>query len=279
MSYQDILVYVGRSGSDEPIEVAARLAKSHRAYLTGLLALHGVAMLRSVSRAGSALVTDFAKDEYASAKIAEKRFRGIAARARVSHEWLLAEGDRLELLSMFGRLQDLVVIGQTPPEDPDLGRNVVDAAVLMHGPATLVVPHTGTFPAVGRQILIAWNGSQEAAAAVRAARPLVSAADSVTVLVGRSRESFSSITRLPRAATPPLDLAAYLRRRANRLDIHGFDVSDADAGPAILDRASQVGADLVVMGAYGRPWLRQWILGGATRHVLQSATVPVLMAR
>jgi nucleotide-binding universal stress UspA family protein len=219
------------------------------------------------------------KDEYASAKTAERQFRDIAARAGVSHEWLLGEGDRLELLSVFGRLQDLVVIGQTSPDDPDLGRNVTDATVLMRGPATLVVPYTGTFPVVGRQLLIAWNGSQEAAAAVRAARLLVSEADSVAVLVGRSRESFSSVTRLPRAATPPLDLAAYLRRRAKRLDIQGFDVSDADAGPAILDRASQIGADLVVMGAYGRPWLRQWILGGATRHVLQSATVPVLMAR
>lgn len=279
MSIDDILVYAGGRGANERIEVATRLAKSHGSYLTGLFALHGVAMLRSLSRAGSALVAEYVQGEYADAKLAEKQFRDTAARAGVQHAWLVAEGDRLELLSMFGRLQDLVVVGQTSPDDPDLGRDVADATALVRGPATLVVPHTGIFPAIGRRILIAWNGSQEAAAAVRAARPLVSEAESVTLLIGWSRETLSSATRLPGDMTPSLDLADYLRRRTRRLEVQGFDVSDADAGPGILERAAEIGADLVVMGAYGRPWLRQWILGGATRHVLRNTTIPVLMAR
>jgi nucleotide-binding universal stress UspA family protein len=150
---------------------------------------------------------------------------------------------------------------------------------LTYGQATLVVPRAGTFPRIGKRIVIAWNGSREATAALRAARPLIADADSVIVLAGPSREAFASITGLTPPTIPSIDIGTHLRHVTKHVDIRNFDASDIRAGPAILEQATELEADLIVMGAYGRPWLSQWILGGTTRHVLQNMTIPILMSR
>jgi nucleotide-binding universal stress UspA family protein len=92
------------------------------------------------------------------------------------------------------------------------------------------------------------------------------------VLVGTPRLEASSVT-----LWPTLDVIQHLDRcgvAARRIDLEG---DEADAGSAILDAADSERADLLVMGAYGRSWFREWVLGGATRAVLQRATLPVLM--
>jgi nucleotide-binding universal stress UspA family protein len=280
MSLKEILVYVRPDGSDEPMTVAARLAKEHGAYLTGLFALFGVAMLKIIRKQKTGLAKAFIAEEYAKAAVAEKRFREIATKAGIPHDWVTGEGNPVDLLDMFGRLQDLVVLGQTPSSPPhQFDPDVAEPMVLTYGQATLVVPRAGTFPTIGKRIVVAWNGSREAISAVRAARPLIAGADSVIVLAGPSREGVAAVTGLTPPTIPSLDIATHLRHVTKHVDIRDFDASDTRAGPAILEQATRLEADLIVMGAYGRPWLSQWILGGTTRHVLQNMTIPVLMSR
>ncbi len=191
----------------------------------------------------------------------------------VDGSWLVGEGHASELLSLVGRVHDLVVVEQNEPRVDEIDWDPAEETVLGSGVPTLVVPNKGAFPAVGRRIVIAWNQSREAALAVRGALPLLKCAEQVIVLNGQRKESFASITR-----APSYDLAAYLRRKGVATEEVSFASSDEKAGAAILKASNQHRADMLVMGAYGRSWFREWVLGGATRHVLHHMDLPVLMA-
>lgn len=276
--FNEILVYVANDTTGEPITFAAALAKRDSAYLTGLCALYGVAMLRKVGRNKPSLANTFVAEEYEKAAAAETRFKDIATAAGVEHGWVLGEGFPMDMINMFGRLQDLVVIGANGPSGFDLDANVVEDLVLTRGQATLLVPRDGKHDPLANHIVVAWNGSREAAAAVKAARPLIAGAKRVTVLDGGARESFASVARLT-STLQPFDIGTHLRRLGPEVAVERFEASDSEAGSAILGQASKLGGDLLLMGAYGRTRLSQWILGGATRHILQDVRMPILMAR
>ena len=271
MAYRDILVHLRASGSTEAATLAVNIAKRFGGHLTGLYALPDVAMFKLMLGQSSSHVREVERADYARAGEAERAFRALAAQAGIDVEWQVGEGDVAELLCIAARLKDLVVVGQTEPGDP--GRGVAETVVVTADRPTIVVPSAGRFETVGRRILIGWNGSREAALAVKAAEPLFADAEQVTVLMGKSRETFNALTRVP-----PVDVEAYLKRRGVTPELRPFDVSDLESGAALLDMARQTEADLLVMGAFGRSWLREWVLGGATRHVFRSMPIPVLMA-
>lgn len=142
----------------------------------------------------------------------------------------------------------------------------IDAALFDTGRPVLVAPPAAPLQ-IGRKIAIAWNGSSQAARAVAFSLPFLERAEQVTILVGSGQDSH----------TPGTALAAYLERHGIRAAVEGFDVAGS-VGKSVLERAGELGADLIVMGAYGHSRLREMILGGATREILASATLPVLMA-
>jgi nucleotide-binding universal stress UspA family protein len=166
-----------------------------------------------------------------------------------------------------------VIVEQTDNVADGVDFDVAEECALASGRPTLVVPFKGQFPTVGRRILVAWNDSREAALAVYGALPFFEKSEKVDVLLGRAQEGFHSITRYP-----DLKITDYLRRHAATVEEHCFDPPDTEVGAAILDEAQRVGSDLIVMGAYGRSWFSELILGGATRDVLSKMRVPVLMA-
>ena len=271
MTFQDILVHVRPFGSIEPVQVAMRVAKRFGAHLTGLYALHDLAVFKHMLPDKSSAIQEMVTKDYASAAESERRVRALAEREGVTNfYWKLGEGDAADLLAVAARLQDLVVVGRTEPGEP--GSDVAERMATEVGRPTLIVPSAGPFLEVGKRILVAWNGSAQAAAAVVNAKPFLTAAEHVLVLASEGREKFSTITR-----QVPLDVAAYLRRHGIEAEIRPIGVPDADAGAAILEAAHNEQSDLIVMGAFGRPRLREWVLGGATRLVLDYLPVPVLM--
>jgi nucleotide-binding universal stress UspA family protein len=143
----------------------------------------------------------------------------------------------------------------------------------LSGHPALIVPRGWESKRFGHRVLIAWNGSAQAAAALRRALPLLQQSDHVTLLVGSSREAFPYAMRMPL-----LDPSAYLRRQGITTELKLLEAPDADAGEAILKLAEDEKIDLIVMGAFGRSRFREWILGGATRHVFENMTVPVFMS-
>lgn len=276
MTYRAILVHVPLGDAKVQIELAASLAKENGAHLTGLCSLAEVALLRNARqnpflRLEPARVDELINREYAGAVESEKRFNVIAEKAGVAHSWLVGEGDAADLMIYASRLQDLAVVEQCRDPSDLLWGPVVQLALSGH-PA-LIVPRDWPSPEFGKRALVAWNGSAQSAAALRKALPLLRRADQVTLLQGPSRASFPDGMHVP-----PLDVVAYLKNEGIAATVKQFDVSDDDAGASILKRTKDGKCDLIVMGAFGRSRFREWILGGATRHVLENMTVPVLMA-
>ena len=134
----------------------------------------------------------------------------------------------------------------------------------------VVIAPKRTPSAIGRRVCIAWNGTGESASAVLSMLPWVRSADAVCVLHSEDYQR-----RGPAAA----ELLDYLAIHGVRAELHSFRAIDKDVGAGLLAACAKFDADLLGMGAYSHSRLRQLILGGVTRHVLEKASLPVLMAR
>jgi nucleotide-binding universal stress UspA family protein len=174
---------------------------------------------------------------------------------------------------MQARYADLVVLGQAAAAEDNEGSllpDLPDYVLLNCGRPVLLVPRTGRFPTIGKRVMVAWNGSVEAAKAVTAALPLLRGAEQVTLTVlGNSADTLGE--------SPGADIALYLARHGVNVEVLRRPEA-ADPGKAILSLAADFNVDLLVMGAYGHSRFREMMLGGATRTILATATLPVLMA-
>jgi nucleotide-binding universal stress UspA family protein len=275
MAYKAILVHVPLANARPQVELAARLAKAFGAHLTGICSLTETAMLRSAVqnpfiRLEAAKVEDLIKQESAEVSAAEAAFDAIADQIGVPHSLLTGEGEDADLIVHASRLQDLAVVEQArDPSDLLWGPAV---QIALSGHPVLIIPRTWSSPDFGHRALVAWNGSAQAAAAVRKALPLLQRAEHVAVLTGRSRAIFPATMRMA-----PLDVIAYLRHHGVSAELQSVD-TDENAGDEILERAAAEKCDLIVMGAFGHSRFREWVLGGATRYILEHMGVPVFMA-
>jgi nucleotide-binding universal stress UspA family protein len=178
-------------------------------------------------------------------------------------------------LSRHAAGSDLLILGQADPSDPECAAHrAVLEYVLLHAPRpALLVPYAGRFEAPGSTVLLAWDDSRECARAAADALPLMRRAAAVHVV------QFE-----PVASAPDAPGTARLEPVTRWLAGHGIAAAPAvlraggPVGDALLSHAADVAADLLVMGAWGTSRFAERVLGGATRTVLASMTVPVLMA-
>lgn len=187
------------------------------------------------------------------------------ANAAVTASLVVEGGDAL---ARHGRLADLVVIAN--PTGADDGGAAIDfeAALFETGRPVLLVPHAAASIAFER-VLIAWKSSAEASRAVAAALPILQSAREVAVFAATEREA---------APTSADDLIGYLGWHGVAARGCRFDGGAPSVGHALLREADRMGARLLVMGGYSHSRLRQFILGGVTRHVVENATLPILIA-
>jgi nucleotide-binding universal stress UspA family protein len=208
------------------------------------------------------------------AEAAERRFHQELARREISGEWLAFERGELTELIRCARAADLVVLGQYPPDAREGAIWLKPDDVMVEiGRPVLVVPYAGAFERVGRRVLVAWNGTREANRALNDALPLIADADEVTVMRISDQESDLDADR------PALELAIAhmgrhgIRARAEESLHPGIGVCDA-----LLSRAADLSADLIVAGAYHHSPFRESLFGGVSRDLLDRMTVPVLMS-
>ena len=162
---------------------------------------------------------------------------------------------------------DQVLVGASP------GDAVTEAALFEGSAPVLIVPDTGLPADFGQTVMIAWNQSEEAMTAVRRARPILAAANKVEItVVDPSPDG-------PEGADPGAALAQMLDRHGIRVDVAVLARTQTLVSDIIDRRAEEIGANLIVMGAYGHSRFREAILGGATRNMLAKSRIPVLMAR
>jgi nucleotide-binding universal stress UspA family protein len=199
-----------------------------------------------------------------------------AARARAAYQevcagsglqavWRESTGRETDIVANAGRLVDLIVIGKPDAETETPLAATLDAALFDTGRPVLVAPAAAD---IGNRIVIAWNGSAQVARVVAAALPFLRMAEQVTVV---------TVGEIGRSASAA-ELVAYLGQHGVKAAHEPLKVEHATTGATLLSYAGRTQTDLLVMGAYGHSRLREMILGGATRDVLATTTVPVLMA-
>lgn len=274
MDYKTILLQLDESPRRaERIAFALRLADAFGAHLTGRFAQNAALLpTYAMAEAGAAAV-QFEEDARAEAAAkAEGEFRAAAARTpTVSAEWRDAKGDLPGDPAAAARCADLVVAGQPDPDSP-LQRTAAGDLLLSAGRPVLFVPYAGRFPTVGRRVLVAWNDSRESARAVADALPFLRRAQSVHVV------RFETGRAGAPAGGTASDIALHLARHGVKVQLAAERIADIEVGEQMLSRAADLEADLIVMGAYGHSRVRESVLGGATRTLLDAMTVPTLMS-
>jgi nucleotide-binding universal stress UspA family protein len=167
---------------------------------------------------------------------------------------------------------DLLVLGQHDPESisaQETPADFVEWMVIDSGKPACVLPCIATPPAPARTVLVAWKPTRESARALSAALPFLQAAERVHVALWRDPDN---------ADTQDDDqITAYLQGHGVIARLHRYAEATGDVGDLLLSLSSDLAADLLVMGCYGRNRTRERVMGGVSRTVLRSMTLPVLM--
>jgi nucleotide-binding universal stress UspA family protein len=276
MNYKTILVHLDAGKRvGERLAIAKRFAEALDAHLTGLFALSAPRIPSyALAEAGPVVIEAEARYRTEASRDVEQAFRAATAGLARSAEFRSTMRDALAAMQLSARYADLVVIGQPEPEaGAGLADDFAEELVLSAGRPVLFVPYAGTFPEVGRRVLIAWNAGREAARAVTDALPVLARASTVQVVAFDPRKGDADHGDIPGA-----DIALTLARHGVKVSVAQQQSDDVDVGNQILSRAADMQADLIVMGAYGHSRLRELVLGGVTRTLLDTMTVPVLMS-
>jgi len=273
MSTLDVLVHL-RQYSGDPPALRAALALSRRLDIC----LHGLYVAPIPPAAFTspetvAVLVHESDRHYREASIADAWWQERLQAAGARGDWLVAQADALDAIAFAARWNDLIVI-ERPQQQPDapLGWGLVSRSAFAAGVPLLVIPESAEVGALGRRVVVLWNGSREAIRAVHGALPILRTADSVVVLDGESRSSNGGLLHLP-----TFDLRRHLASHAVAAEFQPFSAPD-DRGAGLLAAARASGADLIVMGAWGHSRLAELIVGGVTRHLFQNGDRALLVA-
>lgn len=255
-----------------------RLAKQLDCHLVGLAPTDLIDLPTAPRAAASlaeyaALVWDALRDQ---AERAADAFRDACHAAQLeSHEAVIDEANKTDSLVRHARCSDLTVLTQADPAAPNhaVSKDLVESVILHSARPTLVLPHAGHFETIGSRVMVAWNDSREAARALSDALPLLQRASRVEVAVWV--EASTTENKAVRAQLDALQQWLMWHGVAAKIRIETLATGIAEA---ILSSAADSNADLIVMGAYGHARWTERVLGGATRGLLDSMTVPVLMS-
>lgn len=280
MTYKTILVHVDQSSrADARIALAARLAADEQGYLIGAAVSGFMPQLYGANPMMMAAPMPQGELDACRARagLALDNFEHVARGVGVDAiERRLSDDTAQFSIVLQARYADLVVVGQDNPGDPETVAtfDLPEYAALQGGRPVLVVPYAGQFERIDRHALVAWDGSRAATRALTDALPLLRRSASVTLVLFNPARQYGVHGELPGA-----DIALFLARHGVKVAVLRQDTPPGlDVGNALLSLAADVAADLLVMGAYGHMRWREVLMGGVTRTVLQSMTLPVLMS-
>jgi nucleotide-binding universal stress UspA family protein len=278
MSLKNILVHVDESPQcKQRLDVACGLARQHGAHLSAIyvLPLPFVPAGMAAGYVPESFIAEQEEFERDRAAKARELFDRHMAGAGIAAEWRAQQGSYAGIVGMNARYADLAIVSQRDPSSR-AGHEPVELpadVALSAGRPVLVVPFIGAGRTLGTHILVGWNASREATRAVNDALPLLQRARRVTILAIDPERGLDAHGEVPGG-----DIALHLARHGVKAEAAQTTTGDIDVGDVLLSRAADLGVDLVVMGAYGHSRMREFIMGGVTRHLLQHMTVPVLMS-
>ena len=278
MAFKSLMVHLDDGErSAERLEFAVRLAARFGGSLIGVYLVPTGELTPSVAALLPAeTVRRRLADSGEAQRDAEALFRQAAAAGRIAHaEWRAPAGYAMDAAVAHARCADLAIIGQPDPDDGESGfaRRLAEHVLLGGACPSVFVPYTGAGADVGTRVLVAWDGGREASRAVRDALPILETAREV-VVVSLAREPADADA----IALAQPRLAAYLHAHGIDATFKRFDGDPIQGGERLLSQAADLGSDLIVMGGYAHSRSRELILGGVTRTMFESMTVPVLMS-
>ncbi len=276
-SLTQLLVHLdGSPRAARRLAVARDIAQTHGAAVTALYAVTpALLVVPFAPEAGPSVAEALGQIDEERRTLARGVFDRSVATPGVHAAW--AEVQDYPIVPAFARqalYADLLVLGQHDPSDTEAAGVPFDFAetvMATSGKPALILPYADIpSTSVGQTIVVAWKPTREAARAVSAAVPLLQRARRVHVLSwGKEEED---------VAGARLDLDGYLKLRGVESTWHREGEEPEFMGDLLLSRSFDLDADLLVMGCYGHSRAREWVLGGTSRTVLQSMTLPVLMA-
>ena len=214
------------------------------------------------------------RDNEAAAKAAIDRFNAEAKRAGITAEPTQLPASFASAGEQFGRIArrfDLAIVAQSEPEKHALEELIAEDTLFESGRPVIVVPYIQRTPLKLDRVMVCWDGSRLATRAIADAMPLLERAGLVeVVIIANEPDKEDEI--------PGADMGQHLARHGLKVDINRMLIGEIDVGDALLSHAADSSADFIVMGGYGHSRLREFVLGGVTRLMLRSMTVPVLMS-
>jgi nucleotide-binding universal stress UspA family protein len=269
---KDIVVKLSLASPDRAGAYAVSLAAAFEAHVTAVALAYEPEIMPDPSGQGSRRFMRQREENEEGASAAAAAFEklagaaGVAVAARVMTTTLSASYD------LFGRIArrfDLAVVGQDEPEKEESEALVAEGALFESGRPLILVPYIHKAGLKLDRVMVCWDGSRPAARAVADAMPLLTRAGQVDVVI---------IAQAKSDEIPGADVAEHLARHEVNVTVQRIARGDVDVKDALLNYAADSAADLVVMGGYGHSRMREFILGGVTRGMLASMTVPTLMS-
>ena len=263
------------AGRDVAAEFAISIAEAFEAHIAGIAFAYDPVITPTVMDGMSAAWIDTQRNENrAAAQAAIDKFEEGVRRKSLSGEHRLMESSLGGAANLFGRIArrfDLAVVGQTDPERLTADDLFIEAALFESGRPVVVVPYIQKQGIKLDRALVCWDASRTAARAVADAMPFLTRAKAVEiVMVSGKGDDTSEI--------PGVDFGQHIARHGLAVEVKRLVAEDVDVANTVLSYAADCAADFIVMGGYGHSRLREFVLGGATRGILESMTVPVLMS-
>jgi nucleotide-binding universal stress UspA family protein len=272
---KDLLVNLATDvAEDATIEYAFSLARTFDAHLAAVA--FGYDEIPPAMLAGEvppAWIEEFREVAQEVAQAAVRKFEEAAKRAGISAQasWLPASlAGPAELFGRMARRFDLSVVRQTEPGKSTPDALIIEAALFETGRPVLVVPYIQKTGIKLDRVMVCWDGSRSAARAAADAMPFLQQAKTVEVTMVAERGKSDEV--------PGADVAQHLARHGLVVEVKQIAAPHAAAADVLLSHAADTSADLLVMGGFGHSRLREFMLGGVTRSILQAMTLPTLLS-
>ena len=274
---KDIVLHLSADAKhDAAVEYAVSVAEAFGANLAAVTFAYEAVLPATLM--GGGLPVDFINEQRAlaeeAANAAMTRLKEMARRTGVAVEARLETTSLAGAANIFGHLArrfDLSIVGQANPDVVGPQELIIEAALFHSGRPAVVVPYIQKTGLTLNRVLVCWDGGRQAARAIADALPFLHRAKAVEVVVVATKLFKSD-------DSPGADIARHLAHHDLNVVLKRVVTGGTDVANTILSYAADVSADFVVMGGYGHSRLREFILGGATRGVLSSMTIPTLMS-
>jgi nucleotide-binding universal stress UspA family protein len=267
--------------AEAALKTALVIAERYNSYIEGL---HAWRTPQIIAGEGvvfpSESLTRLAEEGQQFAREARERFNRITEARNVPHRdvgdvvdgvtcgWREGEGIEAEIVGDYGRLFDIIVVGRTEKSTTADWKTTVEAGLFESGRPVLI--GASSAPATfGKKVVIGWNGATETARTIAVSMPILTGADEISVLTVEGGTVMGPTGE---------QVAAHLRRNGLNAQALTKAPGRRSVGEAMIDHANEIGADLLIKGAFTNSRVRQMIFGGATRDVIEKSNIPALLA-